>query len=501
MTYLKNPSNVINFLNSNPDFQGILNVKLYPDYQVDAEVLESLKTLLVCSEEDLIRGNFFIKDKKIQVKTNFIDWNENIVDFVFPDMGKAIQDEKFRHDSSLAITINVEAGQSFAINTLFTPISNVSCIVAWGDLDNQIEIVTGQSDFSHTYETAGKYTIFIKGMIYDTTRNPGIAKENSIEVIHFIKPHIFSNSLYTFCNLPNLTDIIGKINLASDASGINHIFYESKNIKNFKGLNIIIPNKHKITSIKQMFGGSLNETNMDFREKSFDDFRSSLVNFDKNSITNIDNSFWFSNITKLPLKWFGKNVTNAYQAFKNCPKLEKINKNIFENLEDAHEMFYCDTYCLPNDKAAPIHISKDVKFPSIKKASGMFGNRVMTFEEIKQFFESLPANPNPYKGIYGFNKFDGSGVYGDDVSIGNYAITFCFDPNEENIREKITDYFKLNSEDLIKAHMNYNSNLTSEDWDGGWYPIYNTYYGHTWCYNLPNGWAVNFRLPHNYNKS
>lgn len=76
-----------------------------------------------------------------------------------------------------------------------------------------------------------------------------------------------------------------------------------------------------------------------------------------------------------------------------------------------------------------------------------------------------------------------------------------FDPNEENIREKITNYFKLNSEDLIKAHTNYNSNHTSVDWDGGWYPIYNTYYGHTWCYNLPNGWAVNFRLPHNYNKS
>lgn len=152
-----------------------MNVKLYPDYQVDAESFESFKTLLACSEEDLIRGNFFIKDKKVQVKTNFIDWNENIVDFVFPDMGKAIQDEKFRHESSLAITINVDSGQSFGINTLFTPISNVSCIVAWGDSDNQIEIVTGQSDFSHTYETAGKYTIFIKGMItYITASSSGV---------------------------------------------------------------------------------------------------------------------------------------------------------------------------------------------------------------------------------------------------------------------------------------------------------------------------------------
>ena len=490
MVTLKNPSKVVEYLNDNPDYQGALNVKLYPDFKSNTTVLNNFKSILNYeNDEELIGGSFLINDKKIQVKTNLVNWNDVSVDFVFPDMGTTIQNEKFRHDSCLAITINVADGETFDITSLFNPIVGINCEIAWGDSETPVELIISESsNLSHTYQTAGKYTIFIKGFIYDSTRNPGVALNNSILAIQFVKPHTFSTLNYAFCNLPKLTDVIGTIELNTNGNGASHLFYQSSNINNIKGLNIVLPNKNNVTSIKQIFGAS----NMDSskRAKLIDDI--SFIKGKNTTITNIDSAFFFSDISKLPLKIIDNNISNGYQAFKNCPKLQKIFNNIFEKLENGYEMFYCN-----DDISSSMRISNNIRFSSLKNGAGMFGNRTMSFDEIKQIFESLPENPNPHRGDFGFNKID-NGSYGDDISISDHAITFCFDLNEKDIREKISSYFKINTEELINAHNQYSQSITSDYWDGGWYPIYNTYYNASWCYNLPNGWAVNFRLPHNY---
>ena len=85
-------------------------------------------------------------------------------------------------------------------------------------------------------------------------------------------------------------------------------------------------------------------------------------------------------------------------------------------------MFYCNP-----DVASPISISHNLKFPNLINGAGMFGNRALTFNEIKQIFESLPKNPNPLRGGTG-------NTIVDNVSPSDYSITFSFDRNEPNIK-------------------------------------------------------------------
>lgn len=103
-------------------------------------------------------------------------------------------------------------------------------------------------------------------------------------------------------------------------------------------------------------------------------------------------------------------------------------------------MFYCNP-----DVASPITVSHNLKFPNLTKAAGMFGNRAMSFNDIKTIFESLPKNPNPLRGRTGNTRVD-------DVSPSDYSITFSFDPNEPNIKQKLVKYFNLNTTAMTSWH-------------------------------------------------
>lgn len=159
-------------------------------------------------------------------------------------------------------------------------------------------------------------------------------------------------------------------------------------------------------------------------------------------------------------------------------------------------MFYCN----PN-VASPLTISHNLKFPNLINGAGMFGNRALSFKDIKTIFESLPKNPNPLKGRTGNSILDGVVEIG--ASPSQYAITFSFDPNEPNIKQKLVKYFNLNTKVMENWHKNNNVYYGEEYpvndyWDGGWYPIYFAQYGNSWDYNNHKGWFVNFRNPYNH---
>ena len=120
-------------------------------------------------------------------------------------------------------------------------------------------------------------------------------------------------------------------------------------------------------------------------------------------------------------------------------------------------MFYCN----PN-VASPLTVSHNLKLPKLTNAGGMFGNRTLSFNDIKTIFDSLPKNPNPLKGRTGISNVDG-------VSQSNYAITFSFDPDEPNIKQKLVKYFNLNTKAMENWHKEKSQfpECVKPYWDGG----------------------------------
>lgn len=479
---------------------GEVTIGLKPDYRVDTTGLASLISLLGLTEEtDIEGGGYCVGSPSINVNIRKVDWDGFIVNWDFPDMGQVTAEEEFRNQSSLAMTVNVDAGTTVNLRTNFNTPDNENIQVSWGDSDTILSYNTGTSDnqtaLTHTYTNAGKYTIFVKGkLIAGTTRN----NDTVTTAIHLIKPIVIAATMGIFAMYEKLTDILGTVILKGNSSTISHFFYNNKIIRNVKGLKLVFPDTsiqgNKILSLKHFFGAGCNDNSPDIKADLINDIQ--LINFDRNSIENIDTAFISSGINMFPQKWMGKNVSNGYQAFKNCPKIQYIPYQQFRHLTNGEEMFYCNAPLL-NDESLRFRITKS-PFSNLTNGKGMFGNRQMSFNEIKMIFESLPNNPNPVKGGTGFSAVDGNPV-------SDYAITFCFDPNEKNIKEKLIEYFKLNTEIIIHWHKNYDAvdkgNRTETYWDGGWYPIYNTHYGHSWDCNNDKGWFVNFRLPHNFGGS
>ena len=344
------------------------------------------------------------------------------------------------------MTVNVDAGTTVNLRTNFNALDDENILVSWGDSDTITSYNTGneenQTDLSHTYTNAGTYTIFVKGnFISSTTRN----NDTVTTALHFIKPIMIQGKQGILAMYEKLTDVIGTIILEGNSTEISYLFFNNKNITNVKGLKIVFPDVcvdgDKITSLKHVFGGGCQESSPETKANLINDIQ--LINFDRNSIKNIDTAFISSGINMYPQKWMGKNVSNGYQAFKNCPKIQYVPYSYFRHLTNGFEMFYCNAPLL-NDESSRFCITKS-PFSNLTNGAGMFGNRQMSFNEIKMIFESLPNNPNPVKGGTGFSKVD-------ETSVSDYAITFCFDPDEKNIKEKLIEYFKLNTEIIINWH-------------------------------------------------
>ena len=478
---------------------GEVTIGLKPDYRVDTTGLASLISLLGLTDEtDLEGGGYQVANPLIYVNIRKVDWDGEVVNWDFPDMGQVTATEDFRNQSSLAMTVNVGAGTTVNLRTNFITPDNEIIYVSWGDDDSISTYNTGteenQTNLTHVYNTAGTYTIFVKGKLVKTTvPGPSKTTDTVTTALHFIKPTVIvDGSMGILGVYEKLTDIIGTIILEGTGTVISNLFVLNKNIANVKGLKLVFPdtcvNGRNITSINAMFGMGCQE-NPILKANLINDVQ--LINYNRHAITRINTAFFTSAITEFPYRWFGKNVQTASQTFKNCGNLQFVPSGFFENITQANEMFYCNP-----DVASPITVSHNLKFPNLTKAAGMFGNRAMSFNDIKTIFESLPKNPNPLRGRTGNTRVD-------DVSPSDYSITFSFDPNEPNIKQKLVKYFNLNTTAMTtwhKANDTYYGQAIDMNklWDGGWYPMYFTHYGDSWDYNNHKGWFVNFRNPYNF---
>ena len=313
-----------------------MTIGLKPDYRVDATGLASLISLLGLTDKtDLEGGGYHVANPLINVNIRKVDWDGEVVNWDFPDMGQVTATEDFRNESSLAMTVNVEAGTTVNLRTNFNTPYNEVIYVSWGDDDSISTYNTGAesnvTELTHTYTTDGTYTIFVKGkLIESTTRN----NDTVTTALHFIKPIVIQGSMGILAMYEKLTDVIGTIILKGNSTSFSHLFYKNKNITNVKGLKIVFPDVcidgNKITSIKHVFGEECQVSSPEIKANLVNDIQ--LINFDRHAIENIDTAFFTSGINEYPHKWIGKNVSNGYQAFKNCGNLQFIPSGFFENL-------------------------------------------------------------------------------------------------------------------------------------------------------------------------
>ena len=486
----------------NNNEEGDITFGFKPDYRLDSTGLASLITLMGQTVSDVETGPYIIDFENkpyFSVNIRKVDWNGDVVDYDFPQMGSAISDKDFRWSCNVAYTIEINSGESFNAKSIFTPPTTNEVIqVAWGDSEN-IETFNLSGDISHTYEQGGTYTIFIKGNLIKRSTN-GAGAPAQLKGIHFIKPTSFYSTSRLFAIMPNLTDVMGTIKPEVGAVSFKHMFFKTPNITNIKGFKILLPHinvnsENAVNSLQHVFG---TECQLDSSKKAqlIKDFN--IVNHNRHAITSIDTAFIGSDLDVFPLHLFGKNVTNGYCAFENCPKINYVPAHRFENLETAYKMFSTSGATWPS--GCPMSLSPEIKFPKLKNGEGMFMNRLLSFDDIKRVFESLPKNPNPpsTRGKTGFTALD-------NINPDEYRITFSFDIKEPHIKEKLIKYFRLNSNAAIKFHK---TQLTgwqggnvidiNKEWDGGWYPVYWTDYGDSWDYNNSKGWFVSFHNPNNY---
>lgn len=500
-----------------------------PDYRLDTEGVQKFLQIINVQKPDLDIGGYMIDQEGkpfITINLVKVDWDGEVVKYNFPDMGQAISDSDFRSSSNVAYTVEVEENETVDLKRFFTPPTLSEYVnIAWGDTE-QIESKDVTSDLTHTYTIAGTYTIFIKGNLIKTTRSCSTVEEyeqkkqdtSALRVIHFIKPLVLQSTWQAFSTMPNLHTIIGTVICRGRArANMNILFKGSHKLENIKGLKFVLNINHDSTerhwkSDEFLGGGVKGESNPSFRTKLLKDFRA--INFDKEDVTSLDNFCPMCDIEVLPNWLFGKNVVNAYRAFEDCPNITYIPGNQFEKLETAYEMFQCRPNVSADDtgslEGAKLTVSSNIKFSNLKKGFGMFSNRLLSFEDIKAIFESLPENPHPPSIGSGVNRVDGidSNEMNGSNSGADYCITFSFDKNEPGIKEKLIEYFNLNTAAIQQWHeesgygkqMSYESNETvlDKDWDGGWYPINFTYYGSSWDCNNHKSWWVNFRNPNNY---
>lgn len=500
---------------------GELSIAFKPDYRVDNDGLLRLIRLLNLAEsiEDMDIGCYIrdVEEKPyITLRLNKVDWDGEIVNYDFPAMGSTILDEDFRSKSTVAYTVNVEEGQTVDLKMFFTaPTLSETVKIAWGD-SQEIETTDVVNTISHTYAQAGLYTIFVQGdIIKSSFQNDETKSANStcLEVIHFIKPLNPQNSYKLFSSFTKLHTIIGTVVYrAFTKPQLNDLFNGSYNLRNIKGLKLDLANNHYSNQYSGQFGRFLgaiarDNANKEWRQNLVRDLR--LINFKKENITLIDNFCPICSIDTIPNWLFGKNVTNAYRAFEDCHNIKYLPAGQFDKLVSAYEMFQCR----PNVSAdgsgslvgSAMSVSSETKFPNLKNAAGMFSNRLLSFDDIKTIFESLPKNPNKYTGKTGNTRFDnyGNTALDEGSSSAEWCITFSFDKDEPNIKEKLIKYFRLNTNASMQFHQKEsearnNPSMLKNDWDGGWYPIHFTYYGSSWDCNNSKGWFVNFRNPNNY---
>jgi hypothetical protein len=144
-----------------------------PDYRLDSQGVQRFLQIINVQKPDLDIGGYMIdQDGKPFITINLakVDWDGEIVTYNFPDMGMAISDSDFRASSNVAYTVEVEANETVDLKRFFIPPTLSEIVqIAWGDNDN-IETKDVTTDLTHTYTTAGLYTIFIKGNLIKTTR-------------------------------------------------------------------------------------------------------------------------------------------------------------------------------------------------------------------------------------------------------------------------------------------------------------------------------------------
>lgn len=201
------------------------------------------------------------------------------------------------------MTVNVGAGTTVNLRTNFNTPYDEDIYVSWGDSDSISTFNTGTAEnvteLTHVYNTAGTYTIFIKGkLIESTTRN----NDTVTTALHFIKPIVIQGSMGILAMYEKLTDVIGTIILKGNSTVISHLFYNNKKITNVKGLKIVFPDVcidgDKITSIKHVFGAGCQDSSPEIKANLVNDIQ--LVNFDRHAIENIDTAFFTSGIDEYP---------------------------------------------------------------------------------------------------------------------------------------------------------------------------------------------------------
>jgi hypothetical protein len=305
---------------------------------------------------------------------------------------------------------------------------NMLPIINWGDGNE--ETITDITNIKHAYSEAGDYEILMYNIHWTGWNNEeGAPATNTMPVteIEFIKPQILLTPSNCLRSLEILKKVSGKIYTSHSyrsSSGHSYMFLYDAELDDLSGLTIHFgpgPDGKGITTLNSLFWGCPKVTSAVLDKLT-------LEHYDKNLITSSQYLFNGANINSINNKLLGSNLMQGQYVYSHCNNLTHLDGGILDNLVSGQHMFENTNI-----------VSCDTSFglPSLINGDCMFFGTEMPFKVIKQIYESL--TPAPEDADYGV---------GSNNEPENYAITFGYNIDEENITKKLAKLFNI---DLVES--------------------------------------------------
>ncbi|PCE66046.1 BspA family leucine-rich repeat surface protein [Sediminicola luteus] len=288
---------------------------------------------------------------------------------IFFSLSLTAQDFETRWDTSLP-GVSLDTEITIPTNPAFT----YNYAVDWGD-GNSDTNVTG--DITHTYASAGIYTVRISGTFPAIYFNDGGDREKILEIVNWgnLTWQSFENAFYGCTNLnfdaiaaPDLTQVISLKNMFREAVAMNGILnhWNVSTIADISGMfadaeifNRPLDNWNTIsvTDMSETFSGahlfnepldnwntaSVTTTKNMFRAAN--NFNQIIGNWDVSQVTDMSGMFAYANRFNRPLNtWNVANVTLMVDMFAGADFDQPLNNWDVAAVTDMSGMFsqYCD---------------------------------------------------------------------------------------------------------------------------------------------------------------
>ena len=237
--------------------------------------------------------------------------------------------------------------------------------VDWGD-GNVVD------EMQHTYAEnyVGEIKIYNKSIIFSHARQCDYVTE-----IHFEKPQILELTHLFFAYFPNLKKISGAVIVGECAPQPlpRNFFRSDKSLESLNGFCLVLKENEKLSTL-ETFAYDSNIDNLLLSQLS-------LVNFDKNAVTNYKHAFANTSIKTIPTKLVGKNGVDFENAFSNS-KIVGIPSWLLANCENGMNAFLgC------SDLTA---VGNGISLSKLKNGHDMFSCTNLNYVQSKKIYDGLP---------------------------------------------------------------------------------------------------------------